>query len=831
MVDSSTNDGMRDLIAMVNKMQDAYSQLGAQVPIDLPQIAVVGGQSAGKSSVLENFVGKDFLPRGSGIVTRRPLILQLNYNPNNEWGEFLHAPGKKFTDFGEIRAEIEAETERMTGQNKGISNVPINLRVHSPEVLDLTLIDLPGLTKVAVGDQPKDIENQIYNMIFEFICRENCIILAVTPANQDLANSDALKLAKEVDPDGLRTIGVLTKLDLMDAGTDAREILENKTLPLRRGYVGVINRSQADINGNKDIRAALDAERRFFMSREEYRHMADRMGTKYLQVKLNQQLINHIREKLPQLKQNLQKQVNAMEKEVKAAQSELSDPSKNQTKNLVKMVNSIGSEIEESIEGSKDNPNLTKLSGGARIAKVFNERFPYELARMELDERQLRQEISFAIRNVNGIRGVFTPDEAFEGITKRLIEKLKPACVRCCDMVSEELHDLVGDICRKLQKYPRFQEEVMRIINDYLMSAENKTKEQIDMAVNFELAYINSNHPDFIGFSNASSAKTGKKKKRVKSADGIIRKGWLSHVTSGTLYGSKTTKHWFVLTEDAMFCFKDDTEKEKKFAFRTLELKTEEVNKPGSIPGTVFRIFSESGDKLHKDVEELILTATSKENKEAWQASLLMAGITPVNAENDSVTDEEVHENPELAIQTQKIRNLVDSYMEIVVKKFQDQLPKVCMCLMVNQMKEFAKDELLATIYRDIQDVDSLLAESDDSRRQREELLHLYTASKEALKAITDVTMRTKSEPVPPPVENSIVVDPKPRTVSTTEPATPPRSLSGGRAPMVQPASRSSGPPSKAPSKPPTRQAPPARAPPPQRPTRPAAPKQNEGSF
>ena len=119
----------------------------------------MGSQSAGKSSVLENFVGKDFLPRGSGICTRRPLVLQLVNVPNGEWAEFLHAKGKRFTDFVDVRKEIEAETDRMTGSNKGISPIPINLRVFSPNVLNLTLVDLPGMTRDAVGDQPKDIEN------------------------------------------------------------------------------------------------------------------------------------------------------------------------------------------------------------------------------------------------------------------------------------------------------------------------------------------------------------------------------------------------------------------------------------------------------------------------------------------------------------------------------------------------------------------------------------------------------------------------------------------------------------------------------------------------
>jgi dynamin GTPase len=106
-----------------------------------------------------------------------------------------------------------------------------------------------GLTKVPIGDQPADIEAQIRDMILQFISKDTCLILAVTPANADLATSDALQMAKSTDPDGLRTIGVITKLDLMDEGTDAREILENKFVPLRRGYVGVVNRSQKDIEG------------------------------------------------------------------------------------------------------------------------------------------------------------------------------------------------------------------------------------------------------------------------------------------------------------------------------------------------------------------------------------------------------------------------------------------------------------------------------------------------------------------------------------------------------------------------------------------------------
>lgn len=111
----------------------------------------------------------------------------------------------------------------------------------------------------------------------------------------------------------------------MDEGTDAREILENKTFPLRRGYIGVVNRSQKNINEKKDITASLQAERDFFKNHKNYRHLADRMGTPHLQRMLNKQLTEHIREKLPALRDELNKRMVSMEKEVKEFDNVQSD--------------------------------------------------------------------------------------------------------------------------------------------------------------------------------------------------------------------------------------------------------------------------------------------------------------------------------------------------------------------------------------------------------------------------------------------------------------------------------------------------------------------------
>lgn len=155
-----------------------------------------------------------------------------------EYGKFLHTKNKIFSDFDDIRLEIEAETDRMAGSNKGICPEPINLKIYSTRVVNLTLVDLPGLTKVPVGDQPEDIEIQIKDLLVKHIENPNSIILAVTAANTDMATSEALKLAKQVDPDGRRTLAVVTKLDLMDAGTDAIDILCGRVIPVKLGIIG-----------------------------------------------------------------------------------------------------------------------------------------------------------------------------------------------------------------------------------------------------------------------------------------------------------------------------------------------------------------------------------------------------------------------------------------------------------------------------------------------------------------------------------------------------------------------------------------------------------------
>uniref|UniRef100_A0A8D0AG09 Interferon-induced GTP-binding protein Mx n=1 Tax=Sander lucioperca TaxID=283035 RepID=A0A8D0AG09_SANLU len=734
------NRGMEELIPLVNKLQDAFSSIGQACNLDLPQIAVVGGQSAGKSSVLENFVGRDFLPRGSGIVTRRPLVLQL-ISATAEWAEFLHCKGKKFTDFDEVRQEIEGETDRVTGANKGISPIPINLRVYSPHVLNLTLIDLPGITKVPVGDQPVDIEQQIRDMILQFITKESCLILAVTPANTDLANSDALKLAKDVDPQGLRTIGVITKLDLMDEGTDARDILENKLLPLRRGYIGVVNRSQKDIDGRKDIKAALDAERKFFLSHASYRHMAEKMGTPRLQRVLNEQLTNHIRDTLPAFRSKLQSQLLALDKEAEEYRGYRPDDPSRKTKQLLQMVQQFSVDFEKRIEGSGDQVDTVELSGGAKINRIFHERFPFELVKMECDEKEMRREISYAIKNIHGIRtGLFTPDMAFEAIVKKQVIKLKGPCVKCVDMVIQELINTVRQCSNKLECFPMLREETERIVTSHIRDRESRAKDQVLLLIDIQLSYINTNHEDFIGFANVRDFFYKKKTDFLTSlSHQVIRKGWLT-INNISIMKGGAKEYWFVLTAESLSWFKDDEVSLKIITlYSTLSLQN-----------------------VYKDNRTLELACDSQDDVDSWKSSLLRAGVYPekVMVESETTTaTENFSMDPQLERKVETIRNLVDSYMAIVNKCIRDLMPKTIMHLMINNVKDFINAELLAQLYS-AGDQNALMDESQEQAQRRDEVLRTHQALTEALAIIGDISTSTITVPMPPPVDNSWVGGP-----------------------------------------------------------------------
>ncbi|XP_062991038.1 dynamin-1-like protein isoform X3 [Elgaria multicarinata webbii] len=703
---------MEALIPVINKLQDVFNTVGADV-IQLPQIVVVGTQSSGKSSVLESLVGRDLLPRGTGIVTRRPLILQLVHvsaedrrktagdenDPatwkhsrhlskgidTEEWGKFLHTKNKLYTDFDEIRQEIESETERISGNNKGISPEPIHLKIFSPNVVNLTLVDLPGMTKVPVGDQPKDIELQIKELILRFISNPNSIILAVTAANTDMATSEALKIAREVDPDGRRTLAVITKLDLMDAGTDAMDVLMGRVIPVKLGIIGVVNRSQLDINNKKSVVDSIRDEYGFLQ--KKYPSLANRNGTKYLARTLNRLLMHHIRDCLPELKTR----INVLAAQYQSLLNSYGEPVEDMSATLLQLITKFATEYCNTIEGTAKYIETSELCGGARICYIFHETFGRTLESVDPLGGLNTIDILTAIRNATGPRpALFVPEVSFELLVKRQIKRLEEPSLRCVELVHEEMQRIIQHCSnystQELLRFPKLHDAIVEVVTSLLRRRLPVTNDMVHNLVAIELAYINTKHPDFADAcglinNNIEEQRRNRLAREMPSAGSRDK----TSPAMGEGAPESGTGNWRGMLKTS----------------RAEEILAEEKSKPVTV-------LPASPQKGH--------------------AVNLLDVPVPVSRKLSAREQRDC----------EVIERLIKSYFLIVRKNIQDSVPKAVMHFLVNHVKDTLQSELVGQLYKALL-LDDLLTESEDMAQRRKEAADMLQALQRASQIIAEI--------------------------------------------------------------------------------------------
>ncbi|XP_070827617.1 dynamin-1-like protein isoform X4 [Chaetodon trifascialis] len=691
---------MEALIPVINKLQDVFNTVGADI-IQLPQIVVVGTQSSGKSSVLESLVGRDILPRGTGIVTRRPLILQLvhidpedrrktseeNGIDGEEWGKFLHTKNKIYTDFEEIRQEIEAETERISGNNKGISDDPIHLKIFSPHVVNLTLVDLPGITKVPVGDQPKDIEIQIRELIFKYISNPNSIILAVTAANTDMATSEALKVAREVDTDGRRTLAVVTKLDLMDAGTDAMDVLMGRVIPVKLGIIGVVNRSQLDINQKKLVADAIRDEYAFLQ--KKYPSLANRNGTKYLARTLNRLLMHHIRDCLPELKTR----INVLAAQYQSLLNSYGEPVDDKSATLLQLITKFAAEYCRTIEGTAKYIETAELCGGARICYIFHETFGRTLESVDPLGGLTTIDVLTAIRNATGPRpALFVPEVSFELLVKRQVKRPEEPSLRCVELVHEEMQRIIQHCSnystQELLRFPKLHDAIVEVVTSLLRKRLPVTNEMVHNLVAIELAYINTKHPDFA---------------------------------------------------DACGLMNNNIEEQRRNRMRDLPaaVPRDKAAAAGSQSGSV----SEQNDGGMGNWRGMLKRGEDgAAGDRAMQQSPYPSSPQKGHAVN--LLDVPVPVSRKLSAREQRdcevIERLIKSYFLIVRKNIQDSVPKAVMHFLVNHVKDCLQSELVGQLYKTAL-LNDLLTESEDMAQRRTEAADMLKALQKASQVIAEI--------------------------------------------------------------------------------------------
>ncbi|XP_036059753.1 interferon-induced GTP-binding protein Mx1-like [Onychomys torridus] len=410
---------------------DSLRALGVEQDLALPAIAVIGDQSSGKSSVLEALSGVA-LPRGSGIVTRCPLVLKLKQlEQGEEWrGKVTYKKTEvEVSDPSQVEGEVNKAQNFIAGNGLMISSELISLEVSSPNVPDLTLIDLPGITRVAVGNQPADIGCQIKRLIKTYIQKQETINLVVVPSNVDIATTEALSMAQEVDPEGDRTIGILTKPDLVDRGAEDKviDVVRNLVYHLKKGYMIVKCRGQRDVQKHLNLTEALNMEQAFFKEHPHFRVLLEdgKATVPLLAERLTSELISHICKSLPLLENQINKSHQRTIEELQKYGIDIPEDSNERMFFLIDKINAFNKDITALVQAQETVPG-----GGSRLFTNLRNEFlnwnnyieeHFNTSSAEIDSQIQVFENQYRGRELPG----FVNYKTFESIIKKQIKALE----------------------------------------------------------------------------------------------------------------------------------------------------------------------------------------------------------------------------------------------------------------------------------------------------------------------------------------------------------------------------------------------------------------------
>ncbi|MCQ2973159.1 MAG: dynamin family protein, partial [archaeon] len=402
-----------------------------------------------------------------------------------------------------VRETIEALTDEVCKTEKNIVDRPIVLNVYSQTCPDLTLVDLPGVTRVPVGNQPKNIEEITKNMATRYCQDPLTIILCVIAANSDIATSDGLKLAKEIDVNGSRTIGVLTKLDIMDKGTDARKALMNEEIELRLGYVGVKNRSKQDLIDKIPMALAIKKEKEFFQNHPIYKTLPPgHYGTDVLIQKLTKVLFKVIRENLPKIIKSINENMKKCEEELQMYGDGVPVDDAGKLSLLWNMLNEFCEMYKNVLQGKFDNKRLDFLEdeGGYKIKEHFKTLLDGYTGDYRATGTYTDDYINYAltIHEGDSIPG-FPSVDAFFFLLKPLLEVLKEPINECFQNIYSYLELIAEKVMeRTFQRFPRLIKDLGVLIKGFLTQERDKTKNIIDSILDMEINSLFTNDYDYM---------------------------------------------------------------------------------------------------------------------------------------------------------------------------------------------------------------------------------------------------------------------------------------------------------------------------------------------
>ncbi|KAI3901150.1 hypothetical protein MKW92_040129 [Papaver armeniacum] len=491
---SNFNDRIRPLLDAVDKLRHLKVM---DEGIQLPTIVVVGDQSSGKSSVLESLAGIS-LPRGQGICTRVPLIMRLQNHSSPEAKLHLEFHGKEVpTDEASISEAISSATDEIAGDGKCISNTPLTLVVNKKGVPDLTMVDLPGITRVPVHGQPEDIYEQINNIIMEYIKPKESIILNVLSASVDFPTCESIRMSQKVDKTGERTLAVVTKVDKSPEGLLEKVTADDVNIGL--GYVCVRNRI-----GDETYEEARTEEARLFHS-HPFLSKIDKsiVGVPVLAQKLVQIQAASISNFLPDIVKRINEKLNQNAAELNNMPRNLSSIADAVTA-FMRVLGSAKDTLRKILITGEFNefPDEGNMHCTARLSEMLAA-YAADLESMSPWNNNKDSFLTEEVKVLCETKGIglpnFLPRTAFLTILQRRIEVVAEIPIQFAQKVWNYVEDVfVRILTMKSQSYPQLQSFTRWAAHNLMRKVRNQSIERVKEIVEMEKMADYSCSPDYI---------------------------------------------------------------------------------------------------------------------------------------------------------------------------------------------------------------------------------------------------------------------------------------------------------------------------------------------
>ncbi|CAF3880171.1 unnamed protein product [Rotaria sp. Silwood1] len=512
--------------------------------VNLPEIVVVGDQSVGKSSVLEAISGIQ-LPRAQNICTRCPLELRMKTAQDEEYATIRSSVGsvteKNIDDLTKIADEVTRLTSEITGTGLNVSPNPIYLTVYKRDILyDLTLIDLPGITRNALPGQAENIHQQILDLINKYIKPPTAIVLHVIPASVDFTTSESMKLAKLFDPSCQRQLIAASKIDKYDKGIS--EKLQGRgsgSMDLQLGCVAVLNRNQDEIDRNISFSEMKQREKQFFITHKEaFEPLPDEFkGSEQLVRRLATIQQERIRSTFPDIIKKLKNQLAKNKAQLKKIPPSVNTEAECWT-NFQSMINAYRESIHDNVKGEYDqvaSREVTELpitctdvdaassdnidsdvqddecEEEESLAEENDEdHIAYRIYQLQRKfQNECRQSFpdffsskyhKIILREIDRTAGVSLPNfpsyQIIVGLFRKELQKLP----HCCHALVKQMHEYMSQCLLQLfeqafnNDYPRLKERLKEIITKRLDDVQEVLMERVNGILDMEKRVFTLNH-------------------------------------------------------------------------------------------------------------------------------------------------------------------------------------------------------------------------------------------------------------------------------------------------------------------------------------------------